>query len=209
MPDLPAPAAESEPDPLRSFDGLLWAREFMQLLNDDTFANNGGVDEALMVGWFANALMRGYDEGALDVHRLEARIADLERERDGLLRRCAAYERSAIEWSELKCEGARLERELAAARLEIVSLTDALNDATLSNEVGERELAAARGECQRMRETAEVTLEQAVALRAAIDASVVELGKAQVSNWQTSTRPEQNAIGAAIRKLRAAQRSAK
>lgn len=51
--------------PLDSFDARDWAKEFMR-------GNNGlsgpfqssrvSVDEETMVGWFANALMRGYDE---------------------------------------------------------------------------------------------------------------------------------------------------
>lgn len=40
--------------PLPSFDARDWAAHFVKL--------HGG-DEALMIGWFANALMRGYDEG--------------------------------------------------------------------------------------------------------------------------------------------------
>lgn len=42
-----------------SFDGLVWAQEFMRMI-----VNRGVViDEALMVSWFANALERGFDEG--------------------------------------------------------------------------------------------------------------------------------------------------
>ena len=40
-------------------DGVKWAQAFMQIwghrLNE--------VEEDLMVGWFANAIMAGYDEG--------------------------------------------------------------------------------------------------------------------------------------------------
>ena len=36
------------------FDAVVWAREFCRL--------NPGADEATMIGWFANAIMTGYDE---------------------------------------------------------------------------------------------------------------------------------------------------
>ena len=45
---------EERPDwPLPSFDARDWARAFVKL--------HGG-DEELMLTWFANALMRGYNE---------------------------------------------------------------------------------------------------------------------------------------------------
>lgn len=69
-------AADSEPDgmlaylqaiqnpnrddpnwPLPSFDARDWAEAFCKM--------HPGVDEELMVTWFANALMRGYDEYAV------------------------------------------------------------------------------------------------------------------------------------------------
>lgn len=43
--------------PLPSFDARDWAKYFMKCFP------NGEVDEGIMVGWFSNALMRGYDEG--------------------------------------------------------------------------------------------------------------------------------------------------
>jgi hypothetical protein len=46
---------EDRPDwPLPSFDARDWAKAFVKM--------HGG-DEGLMQAWFANALMRGYDEG--------------------------------------------------------------------------------------------------------------------------------------------------
>ena len=49
--------ARERPDwPLSSFDARDWAEAFCKL--------NPGVDEGLMIAWFANALMRGYDEHA-------------------------------------------------------------------------------------------------------------------------------------------------
>ena len=43
--------------PLPSFDARDWAKAFMVV-----YDNGAYIDEALMVGWFANALMRGFDE---------------------------------------------------------------------------------------------------------------------------------------------------
>lgn len=49
---------KSRPDwPLPSFDARDWAEHFCKLFP------NCGLDEGAMIGWFANALMRGYDEG--------------------------------------------------------------------------------------------------------------------------------------------------
>ena len=46
---------EDRPDwPLPSFDARDWAKAFCKRFPD--------MDEQVMVGWFANALMRGYDE---------------------------------------------------------------------------------------------------------------------------------------------------
>lgn len=49
---------EDRPDwPLPSFDAQDWAKAFMKIV-----ANGAVVDEAWMTTWFANALMRGYDQ---------------------------------------------------------------------------------------------------------------------------------------------------
>jgi hypothetical protein len=42
--------------PLPSFDARDWAAAFLKYHPDK------GLDEGDMIGWFANALMRGYDE---------------------------------------------------------------------------------------------------------------------------------------------------
>lgn len=48
---------EDRPDwPLSSFDARDWAAAFCKI--------NPGADEGTMITWFANALMRGYDEHA-------------------------------------------------------------------------------------------------------------------------------------------------
>lgn len=52
--------------PLPSFDAKDWAESFCA-----TAAKLGhpGIDEGWMIGWFANALMRGYDEHARRVSK--------------------------------------------------------------------------------------------------------------------------------------------
>lgn len=42
----------------QSFDAQKWAKAFMERFGE----NRGEIDEAVMIGWFANAIMRGYDE---------------------------------------------------------------------------------------------------------------------------------------------------
>lgn len=44
--------------PLPSFDAVDWARAFCKIAKTKGHA----IDEGWMVTWFANALMRGYDE---------------------------------------------------------------------------------------------------------------------------------------------------
>lgn len=43
----------------RSFDAKVWAKEFVALVRTNPAI---ATDEETMSGWFANALMRGYDE---------------------------------------------------------------------------------------------------------------------------------------------------
>jgi hypothetical protein len=50
------PPRERPDWPLPSFDARDWAAAFCKL--------NPSIDEDLMLAWFANALMRGYDEHA-------------------------------------------------------------------------------------------------------------------------------------------------
>lgn len=57
---------EDRPDwPLPSFDARDWAAAFCKIANEQGHKNGLGepIDEAWMISWFANALMRGYDEG--------------------------------------------------------------------------------------------------------------------------------------------------
>jgi hypothetical protein len=57
--------AEDRPDwPLPSFDATDWAKAFCKVAGDLGYTDKDGkpIDEGWMIGWFANALMRGYDQ---------------------------------------------------------------------------------------------------------------------------------------------------
>lgn len=54
------PPQERADWPLPSFDAQDWAKEFCRIAK----AKGHDLDEGWMVSWFANALMRGYDEHA-------------------------------------------------------------------------------------------------------------------------------------------------
>lgn len=60
--------------PLPSFDAQDWAAAFCKIANEHGFKDAKGepIDEAWMIGWFANALMRGFDEGTSRVESDEA-----------------------------------------------------------------------------------------------------------------------------------------
>ena len=55
--------------PLPSFDAKDWAAAFCKIANEHGFKDAKGepIDEGWMIGWFANSLMRGYDEHASQV----------------------------------------------------------------------------------------------------------------------------------------------
>lgn len=65
-------AASGRPDrerpdwPLPSFKAGDWAEAFCKIANELGFKNAEGkpIDEGWMISWFANALMRGFDENA-------------------------------------------------------------------------------------------------------------------------------------------------
>jgi hypothetical protein len=50
--------------PLPSFDAKDWAEAFCKIANSFGFKDGEGkpIDEGWMTSWFANALMRGYDQ---------------------------------------------------------------------------------------------------------------------------------------------------
>lgn len=61
---------QERPDwPLPSFDATDWAAAFCKIANDHGFRDAKGepIDEGWMIGWFANALMRGYDQRSSEV----------------------------------------------------------------------------------------------------------------------------------------------
>ena len=78
-------------DPLQSFDARVWAAEFCRLFP--------GSDEELMIAWFANALMRGYDEASREwrpaTPRLERVAAEAEALYEALKMLCVLIDRSA------------------------------------------------------------------------------------------------------------------
>lgn len=47
-------------DLLQTTDATKWAKGFVNLIENKP---NGFVDEGLMMAWFANAIMTGYDSG--------------------------------------------------------------------------------------------------------------------------------------------------
>lgn len=56
---------QERPDwPLPSFDARDWAAAFCKVANELGLKDDDGnpVDEGWMIGWFSNALMRGFDE---------------------------------------------------------------------------------------------------------------------------------------------------
>lgn len=64
------PPKERSDWPLPSFDAKDWAEAFCKIANEAGFkdANGQPIDGGWMVTWFANALMRGYDEHAKRAH---------------------------------------------------------------------------------------------------------------------------------------------
>lgn len=78
------PSRDDPSWPLPSFNAQDWAKAFCEIA-----AKNGhpGIDEGWMIGWFSNALMRGYDE-----HARRARPVPSP---DALTRACEAMERAA------------------------------------------------------------------------------------------------------------------
>jgi len=62
-------------DLLSTMDAKVWAKEFMRLYENNKLRPINvpdWVDEALMIGWFANAIMTGYDKGKAQSHQEKA-----------------------------------------------------------------------------------------------------------------------------------------
>ena len=74
-------AASGRPDnerhdwPLPSFDAQDWAKAFCSIANGLGYKDAQGepIDEGWMIGWFANALMRGFDERAARIPEIDVR----------------------------------------------------------------------------------------------------------------------------------------
>jgi len=45
-----------------NLDALVWSQEFVRLFENHVVGVNEKVDEGLMLSWFANAIMTGFDE---------------------------------------------------------------------------------------------------------------------------------------------------
>ena len=60
------PPKERSDWPLPSFDATDWSEAFCKIASEHGFADKDGkpIDHGWMTGWFANALMRGFDEHA-------------------------------------------------------------------------------------------------------------------------------------------------
>ena len=151
-------------DPLLTIDAKLWADEFMATkarLGDKEF------DHAMMLGWFANAIMRGYDEGKrlgaddaqATIAALQARVKELEewqqivagtqdrqdliyRLSDHLTQRTAELEAANKHWDALwnaACEQKdTLQAELERVRGELEEARELV--AALSSKVAEYEI---------------------------------------------------------------------
>lgn len=66
------PPKERSDWPLPSFDAKDWAEAFCKIANGFGFKDAEGkpLDEGWMITWFANALMRGYDQRSAEVPNL-------------------------------------------------------------------------------------------------------------------------------------------
>ena len=54
---------------LSSRDAKVWAKEFIRIFGK----KKESIDEEWMVGWFANAIMKGYDMGKASVEKKKAK----------------------------------------------------------------------------------------------------------------------------------------
>lgn len=96
-PAPPAPVSEPPIDPLQTLDAQLWAKEFMRIWS----GRWAEVDEGLMIAWFANAIMRGFDEAsnrtraAAERDALKAQNADLEADYQRIIREIIPHAKPA------------------------------------------------------------------------------------------------------------------
>jgi hypothetical protein len=69
---------KDRPDwPLPSFNALDWAEHFCKIADKYGFKDACGqpIDEGWMISWFANALMRGYDQRVAE-ERIRGKLDD-------------------------------------------------------------------------------------------------------------------------------------
>ena len=93
---------------LSTMDAKVWADEFMETkarLGEKEF------DHAMMLGWFANAIMAGFDEA----NRRAQRALDAEREKVKRLSTCGTDH--STPWWQVKCED--LEAQLATLQAQL------------------------------------------------------------------------------------------
>jgi hypothetical protein len=187
----PEPCTEHPADPLRSFDARVWAREFMRLLDDGTFQMNAEpgeetINEGLMLSWFANALMRGFDE-----HRWQT-------EKQPAAPEPSADERLTACLDELSAEQAR---RLAAEAQIAVAQEDCnrFDEAAATNErlwmqaqqracVAESQLAAAN---ERIRELEAMTEKRRApeSIQSQVRADLVERERLGIERYGTALYP--------------------
>lgn len=94
--------AEERPDwPWPSFSAMDWAKAFCKVATALGYADARGLplDEAWVIGWFANALMRGYDQRTREIPSIiESQAAEIARLRETL----APFERvDQSDWDRL------------------------------------------------------------------------------------------------------------
>jgi hypothetical protein len=65
------------------FDAQVWAKEFCKI--------NTAIDEATMLGWFANAIMAGYDYAHREIKSKTEKILTAEVDENGFVRDCDGY----------------------------------------------------------------------------------------------------------------------
>lgn len=58
---------------LGEFDAKIWAKEFMRIFGN----KKEKIDEELMIGWFANSIMTGYDKAKTEKKPLPILKKDL------------------------------------------------------------------------------------------------------------------------------------
>ena len=74
LPEKPKQEGRFNP---QSMDAKVWAKEFMRLWNEKFGSGQSWIDEELMIGWFANAIMAGFDEANRRNVKQEPKIEEI------------------------------------------------------------------------------------------------------------------------------------